>query len=127
MTWRSRAGDVYWRDEFADFQEYHNLASTAHDLAAPFRPLPPDALPAVCRTLAASSSTELEQAPCTPPQKLARLARQTFDRLELQVLATWALHAQSAREMVTYRRSAPPDQRAIGSTGSLVDGHRGRA
>ena len=75
MTWRARAGDVYWRDEFADFQEYHNLAITAHDLAAPSRPLPPDALPAVCRTRAAGRSTEPEQAQCTPPQKLGREAR----------------------------------------------------
>ena len=42
------------------------------------------------------------------------------------MLATAALHAESARDMATRRLSGPPEQRVFGSMAALVDGDRGR-
>ena len=61
MLVRARDGDVYSRDEFTDFQEYHNMVVTPYELVVPSRPQPTDASTAVFSTRTGDRSMQLER------------------------------------------------------------------
>ena len=61
------------------------------------------------------------------PQDLSEENRREYDRLELQVFAMAALHAQTRQDHNTLRYSVPPEPGMHGSVGVLVGGDWARA